>query len=283
MAQFATSHGWAGAVIPVLLGRMTVAGYSFMKQALETHHSTASVFIPGGRVYFHWNGQSFIEGYGLFYSVFRGGGPDYLVICAVGRVQVPCFEADDGLIFGEAVPDFGKRAVRAGHGDHRRAGLDDDRVPGVAEAGRDRYIDPFVGGVRVRPRQNADGRAARGLCALACGLHDAAESPAHDRCPAQGQQPADLGRELFSAVRGVVTAADYADQQLPFHFAHYCSPSAAICASISTATPILPSSNRRSSCLLSKGSRSAVPCTSTYLKSPVITTLRSTSAEESSG
>ena len=98
-------------------------------------------------------------------------------------------------------------------------------------------------------------------------------SPPHTTvAPASGQQSADLGRELFSAIRGVVSAANHADQQLPLRFAHSCMPSAAVCAFKSTSTPILPSSNRRSSCLLSKGSCSAVPCTSTYLKSPVITT-----------
>ena len=107
----------------------------------------------------------------------------------------------------ESVPNAPSMANTA------EAGLDDDRVPRIPDARDDWDVNPGIRLVAVFPRQDADGRAAGLLGALAHGCHYTAESAAHYGRAALGEFAAHgLGESAGLLITGVPADYGYGDE-----------------------------------------------------------------------
>ncbi len=131
-------------------------------------------------------------------------------MCDSLGLELPAgIEDHDGTAEQAGIGDLGERAPGPADRDRGVRGGDDGQVAGMADAGCDRHVDPFVRGVSLGSRDDSDRPSSGRLRAAAGGGHDLVEPAGDDRRAMFGEQAADLlGRRL-----GLGAAPDHRDLQ----------------------------------------------------------------------
>ncbi len=135
-----------------------------------------------------------------------GGVGGFEIDLEGGNVVGP--EADDGTVVDPGEADLGEGTDAAGQRDDHVAVQRDERVPGVAETGRDGDVDIVVGGSGALAGEDTDRGSALGLRAATDRCHRPAATAADDDVTASREFAADRFRAGCLFVRDRPAADD---------------------------------------------------------------------------